>query len=434
MHSQKIGKTILFIAIILTFIFSLSHYTNSSESLDDIFYVMAIGIDTGNTAKYKISVQMTNIESGATDAATKSDDESSSESSENGKESSGSSQASNYLIYTAETDSLDNCINIINGYVNKNISLSHCKLVLFSEKIAKNGVRDIIEDLINKVEIRPDCNIVISKIPANEFQNEPEPSVDKILSKYYDVASNPENGRGYSQSVKLSDFYFCLNDSFGEPFATLGITSNPKRNTESNQTFEPSNLNAQSRSLVSHPPEASVSTIGLAVFKKDQLVGTLSASQTMALQLITNQFNYCTVNIPSPFHNGETMDMYISSIKDPKVKVFINQGSPFVEIKLYITAKILSFNTNDQFTLSQENIDILKNHVSTYLKEQVYDYCDESARKLNADVAKIGKYAVKNFLTTDEWEKYNWLDNYQNSTFKVEVNVNIKSSHLLTND
>lgn len=433
-NSKKIAKQILITAIIISFIFSLTNYTNSSKNIDDLFYVMAIGVDKGTTAKYKISFQLTDIESGATDAATKSDNNSSEENSGNTKSGAGSSQASNYLIYTAETDSLDNCINIINGYVNKNISLSHCKLLLFSEEIARDSVKDIVESMINKVEIRPDCNIVISRIPVDEFQGNDTPTISKVLSKYYDIASNPESGRGYSESVKLSDFYFCLNDSFCEPFATLGITSNAEKNTSTNTAFQPSNLDVQSRSLVSNPPEASVATVGLAVFKKDKLVGELSANQTMALQFITNQFNYCTVNMPSPFHNNETVDLYISSIRDPKINIYIDNGSPFVEIKLYMTAKLLSFNSNDSVSLTKDNLKILENHVANFLKEQVYDYCNTSSKKLNADVASLGKYAVKNFKTIDEWEKYNWLANYKNAIFKIETSVNIKSSHLLTND
>ena len=432
LNSQKILKQILLTGIIISFLFSLTNYTNSSENLDSIVYVMAIGMDKGETSKYKISLQLTDMESGATDAATKSDSNSSG--SKNGEDSSGTSQATNYRIYTVETDSLDSSINIVNGYVNKNVSLSHCKLLLLSEDIAKEGIKDIVDSMVNKVEIRPDCTIVVSKIPAEEFQGKDKPKISSVLADYYDIASNPENGRGYSESVKLSDFYSRLNDTFCEPYATLGITSNPKENTIMTNKNQTSNLDVQSRSLISNPPESAVETIGLAVFKKDKLVGTLSSNQTMAFQLITHNFNYCTLNMPSPFHQSETLDVYIATAKNPKIKVNIGNGSPFVEIKLYITAKVLSFNTNSQITLTEENLKIIENHVRQYLQEQVYDYLNETSKNLNTDIAEIGRFAVKNFKTSKEWEQYNWLENYRNATFKVEVSVNIKSEHLLTSD
>lgn len=44
----------------------------------------------------------------------------------------------------------------------------------------------------------------------------------------------------------------------------------------------------------------------------------------------------------------------------------------------------------------------------------------------------FGKNAVTQFLTIPEWENYNWLDNYKNSFFKVNVDSSVKSGFILT--
>ena len=432
MDKNNLFKKIFIIIIVIYFLFSFNIYTNSSEDIDDMAYVMAIGVDTDSNEKYKISLQLSTMESSATDAMLKTTSSSSGGSS-NGSGSSESDTASKYVVYTMETDSIDSAINIANAYVNKNINLSHCKILVISEEIAKNGIEDIVNSIINKVEVRPDCNIVISKVPADEFDDtKSQPKIEDVLSKYYDVTSNIENGRGYSETVKLSDFYLKLNDSFYQAYATLGITSNPSSN-RSNKGAS-SNLDVQSRSLVSNPDESAVETIGLAVFNHDKLVGTLSANQTMAYQLITNNFNYYTLNMPSPFSKGETLDLYLSTLKNPKIKVSIVNGSPFVEVNLYITTRLLSFNSNNISTLTEENLYIIKDSLTKYLEEQVYDYFDTTSKKLNSDIAGIGRYAAKNFKTTEEWKSYNWLENYKNCTFKVNVDISIKSGHILSNE
>ena len=53
--------------------------------------------------------------------------------------------------------------------------------------------------------------------------------------------------------------------------------------------------------------------MGLAVFKKDKLVGSLNANQTLSHQLITNELDFSTINIISPFNPNETLDIYIST-------------------------------------------------------------------------------------------------------------------------
>lgn len=425
LNHGNIFKIIFIVAIIVSLVFSFENYSNSSQNLDELSYVMAIGIDIGKTAKYKISLQLTTLESSATDAAIKSSDESS------GKE---SNESSSFIIHTTETDSIDSAINITNAYVNKAINLSHCKILVVSEEIAKNDLANIVNSIINKVEIRPDCNIIISHIPDNEFSNDNKPELSSVLEKYYDIASNIDNGQGYSKAIKLSDFYFALNDSFTEPCATLGIISNTNSNTNISTTNERSNIDIQSRSLTSHPNESTVELLGLAVFNKSNLVGTLSANQVLSHQLIKNDLKYCTLNIPSPFSNNETLDLYISPLRNSKINVNIANGSPFVEVNLYLTISILSFNSKNIATVTEDNINIIRNYASKYIQNMVYNFLNKTAKELNSDVAGIGKYAAKNFRTIQEFENYKWLNNYKNSTFKVNIEVSVKSSHLLSNE
>ena len=61
----------------------------------------------------------------------------------------------------------------------------------------------------------------------------------------------------------------------------------------------------------------------------------------------------------------------------------------------------------------------------------IYDYLYKTAKVFKSDITAFGKYAVSNFATIDEWNEYNWLDNYQNSFFNVDINVDIVSRYLL---
>lgn len=331
-----------------------------------------------------------------------------------------------------DTDSIDSALNIANSYINKTINLSHCKILLVSEEIAKKGVEPLVNSLINKVETRPDCSIIVSKIPDNEFDIDKKPKIEELISDYYDVASNLETGRGYSETIKLNDFYFTLNDTFYQPYASLGTTYNTRKNTNDQKIS--SNLDAQSRTLITNPEKKSVEVMGLAVFKKDKLVGTLTANQTLAHQLITNELDFSTINITSPFNSNETLDIYLSKFRKPQIKIDITNSSPFVQVNLYISARILSFNSYEINLLTEEKLNIVQNSVKKYLEELIYDYLNTTAKEYNADIGGLGKYAVKNFKTTNDWDNYNWLENYQNSVFKVSIDVSIKTGNILTQE
>ena len=435
MNKSDIIKKIFIIVILASLLSAFNEYSNSAQNIDDLSYAVAIGVDVGKTAKYRISLQLTTMESSATESAISDSRSGSSsqgsESSSNPVGSSGST-SSNYIIQTVETDSIDSALNITNSYINKTINLSHCKILLVSEEIAKQGVEPLVNSLINKVETRPDCSIIVSEIPDGEFSDKDKPKIEELISKYYDVASNLETGRGYSETIKLNEFYLTLNDTFYQPYASLGTTYNTTKNT--NDKNVSSNLDTQSKTLVTNSEKQSVEVMGLAVFKKDKLVGNLTANQTLSHQLITNELDFSTLNIPSPFNPNETLDIYISSFKSPQIKVYIQNGSPFVQLNLFVAARIVSFNSYHINLLTEENLNIIQSTVKQHLENQIYDYLNTSAKEYNSDTSGLGRYAVKNFKTTEDWNNYNWLENYQNSTFKVNVDISIKTGNLLTQE
>lgn len=433
MNKTDIIKKIFIIAIITSLLSAFNEYSNSAQNIDDLSYAVAIGVDVGQTAKYRISLQLTTMESSATESAiSDTTGGASGGGSSNSTGSSSDEASSNYIVHTMETDSIDSALNIANSYINKAINLSHCKILLVSEEIARQGVEPIVNSLINKVETRPDCSIIVSKIPDNEFDTDTKPKIEELISKYYDVASNIETGRGYSETVKLNEFYLRLNDTFYQPYASLGTTYNTSKNT--NDQNVSSDLDAQSKTLISTPEKQSVEVMGLAVFKKDKLVGTLTANQTLSHQLITNELDFSTINIPSPFNQNETLDIYISTFKTPKIKVDISNGSPFVKVDLYIAARILSFNSYDINILTEDKLNIIQDSVKGHLENQIYDYLNTTAREYKSDISGIGRFAVRNFQTTNDWNNYNWLENYENSTFKVNVDISIKTGNLLTQE
>ena len=433
MNKTNIVKKIFIIAIIGSLLSGFNQYSNSAQNIDDLSYAVAIGVDVGKTAKYRISLQLTTMESSATESAI-SESSGSSEGSQSSSNpvSSSSDTASNYIIQTMETDSIDSALNIANSYINKTINLSHCKILLVSEDIAKQGVEPLVNSLINKVETRPDCSIIVSKIPDNEFDAGKKPKIEELISKYYDVASNLETGRGYSETIKLNEFYLTLNDTFYQPYASLGTTYNTTKNT--NEQNISSDLDTQSKTLITNSEKESVEVMGLAVFKKDKLAGALNANQTLSHQLITNKLDFSTINIISPFNQNETLDIYISTFKKPNIKVDISNGSPFVQINLYVAARIISFNSYEINLLTEEKLNLIQDTVKRHLENQVYDYLNITAKEFKSDISGLGRYAAKNFRTIDDWNNYNWLENYQNSVFKVNVDTSIKTGNLLTQE
>ena len=82
--------------------------------------------------------------------------------------------------------------------------------------------------------------------------------------------------------------------------------------------------------------------------------------------------------------------------------------------------------------MSEDSLKEISNAASKYIELQMYNYLYKTSKKFKSDINGFGKYARSQFLTTQEFNNYNWPENYQNSFFKVNCDVSIKSGYLIT--
>ena len=96
------------------------------RSIYNLAYVLAIAIDTSTDNKLEVSFQFSTSLSPE----------------------SGSNNKPSTIINTVTASSLSNATNLINGYLGKQINMSHCKVIIFSEELASQGISDEIYTLI----------------------------------------------------------------------------------------------------------------------------------------------------------------------------------------------------------------------------------------------------------------------------------------------
>ena len=110
-------KKIMHILVLLVLISPIL-LTNmaSSRNLDNLAYVVALGIDKGDSNVLKLTFQF----------ASPSGDSSGSS----------SSQSDTSSITTIECSSIDSGISLMNSYMTKKVNLSHCKAIVISESLA----------------------------------------------------------------------------------------------------------------------------------------------------------------------------------------------------------------------------------------------------------------------------------------------------------
>ena len=226
---NKVLKTIFVttIALVLLVAFSPSY---NSLNIDNLAYVVGLGIDAGENEKYKFIFQFSPKSSqSSSDTGSGSESNSSSDSEQN----------SSSTINTIESPSLDTAINLMNSYLAKKINLSHCKVIVFSEEVAYGDITDIIYTMRNNSEIRPSSSIIISKNTAKAYLDNSSPILENLITKYYEYFPNSGKYTGYLHKATIGDFFNNLISINSEPYAILGGVNYGNSNN-SNIDFEDS--------------------------------------------------------------------------------------------------------------------------------------------------------------------------------------------------
>lgn len=181
------------------------------KEIDDMAYVTAIGLDKGKTNFVKMTLQIAvpkAIGGG-------------------GDEGGGGGDGST-TITTVETPTLYSGLNMINNYISKRINMSHAKVVVFSEEMAREGIHEYIHAMIRGREFRGSMYVVVARGSAEEYIRSVTPILEVNPTKYYEMNFQAYKYTGFTANAQLINFYLQEECSCSQAVAVLAGVSRYK--------------------------------------------------------------------------------------------------------------------------------------------------------------------------------------------------------------
>lgn len=401
---NNLFKITLTVILIIVFIYGYSA-SYKSLNIDNLAFAVAVGIDKSETKNLSITFQFIKAlpsTEGPSDTQP--------------------------VFNTVECSSLINGINIMNAYLGKKVNLSHCKLIVFSEELAKEGISDEVYSLMNEVQIRPSANIIVSKCNTRYYIENSVPSLEGLIPKYYEIFPTSSEYTGYTANATIGDFFNALVCNYCSPYAILGGIASSYDNSSDNITTSDSTIKSNQASITG---DRTSQNIGLAVFKEDKLVGELNAIETVCFLNMRKEVDSFLVSVPDPENRNLNIDIYLTPNSTHSIDVDIVNGSPYIKVNFRFTGKIYSMTKNEKYL----NPDVLKSiseSCNDYLQEQFSSYLYKTSTIFESDINGIGSFSLSQFATTEDFNNFNWLNNYKNSTFAVKIDTIVDSGFLLT--
>jgi spore germination protein KC len=417
MH-KKISILLLnaLIAIILTSCFD-------AKEIDEQAFVLSVGIDQGISNKWRVTLQFPTMqgESGGGGGG--------------GGQSAGSKGAG-YSVVSIEAPSFIDGINMLESSIPRRLSFDHMKFIVVSEEMAKSGkLGEYIAPIRRYRQIRNSSHVIIARGSAEEFVNALEPLIGVKISKSQELYLLMPSETAYFPHVTLEEIYDGFKSTYCQPIAALGGVNNFNNIKESGKKWG-KEFKSGGGYLAGQLPRkggSSIELFGTAVFDGDIMVGELSGDETRLMLLGRGEFERGFFGIPDPKKPELLVPLDVRMKKsNRKVSVKIENGKPIIHLKLDLEGDILAVQSRiDYESLKLKPVleKAFEQHIKTALDELI-----SKTKALNADILQFGRKAVWNFNTIQEWEKYNWIVQYEKADVTTEVSFTIRRTGTMLNN
>ncbi len=434
---------IVILALVFMYAFSASY---TSDSVDNISYVIALAVDE-NEGEKNLQVTFEFM-----DTSTFSSE--------------GSSESKSAIIDTINATSINSAINLLNAYIGKQVNLSHCKVIVFSDKLAQKGISAEVSELMNNIQVRPSTNIIICKGNALEYIQNSTSQLEKILTKYYDIFPNSSEYTGYTSNIMIGEFYNYLttkecgnlailgglnptispSNSSGNPSnsstdgsssggSSEGSSSSENSSEKEKPKEKPDNSTTLSQMISGNAPilgERGTVNIGLAVMKDGIYIGDLTAEDTLCHTLISGEVNSFLLTINNTKIYENYLDIELFENMSPKISVEIENNNPKININIKLIGRISGIKDGINYSDEPSNLDLdkISRAAEDTVKRCITDYLNKTSTEFKCDIDYFYNYAKRRFITVQDWKNYDWSSKYTNSKFDVNVEAKVYYSLL----
>lgn len=395
-----------------------------ATEIDDLAYASAIGLDKGTTNELRMTLQImvpTAIAGGGGSG-----------------DSGGVGGKETSTVTTIETPTVYSGFTMINNYLTKQINVSHAKLLVISEDLAKEGIGQYIHALIRGREFRGTIHVAVSKCKAEDYIKEVKPILEANVSKYHELRHSSYQYTSFTTSSQLIDFYLRQECTCSQAVANLVDKSKYKSTDEFTNDESTYMKKGRTKPLegdylaggIPQVGEVKNEVMGLAVFDGDKMVGELDGEETTFFLMLSGQFKRAYITFTDPLVNDQYIVLDVRQRGAPRKNTILQNDMPYCEAELSLEADILSIQSEINYE-SVENLPILERAAEDFIRTGIYRFLEKTTKELNSDICAFGMELKKKMMLWEDWERINWLSRYKDASFNINVKMHIRRTGLI---
>lgn len=312
------------------------------------------------------------------------------------------------VIYEAKEKTVLNALRKLALNSPRKIYVAHLYILVISEEVAKEGLRDVLDLFYRDQEIRSDFFVLVSKNrSAKEILSVSTPFLVAPTKEIYDQLKFSDKNWDPIKATTIREVITKTMASGIHPV----IPSVKPGIDDSNQ---------QNKNAVPHPP---LPTGAMAVLHYDKLAGWLDYDQARTYNTIINNITNSVTNFPCQKGGYGVLDS--SDVKTKLIPKYKNE--PSIDVHITINGRISELDC-DQVGTSTNSIKKLDKHIETYLENFYTTQTQKIQKDIGVDIFGFGQEFRRK--KPHEWNKMenDWDNIFKDLKVNIKVSVNISST------
>ena len=312
-------------------------------------------------------------------------------------------------------------INNISTRSSREIFLAHSKFIVFGEKMASEGVQEVLDLLLRHRDIRLRNWILVTKGEAKTFL-EIQSEIEQLISE--ELIGLVEQTRPLANKALALDL-----KNFAAQMATQGRDIAVSK-IEFNTPPEPSNQ-VELEKAFGAKPESPVGKVpfltGSAIFREDKLMGYLGDWETGGLDQVIGEAREGVY--PVRVDDGGFLS-FVMTRSEKEIKSKVEAGKFSFDVKVFVEGDIGEHSNPHE--ISVEHIPDHEKKVGEAIKNQIEAAIKAAQKDFKADILGFGEVVRRQH--NPEWKKVkeDWREIFPEAKVNVTVEAKIRRQGMIT--
>lgn len=386
------------------------------HELEDQTFVVMMGIDKADDKNITVTVAFPLTQTG-------------------GVNQSNAENSGEYSIMSVKAATMVEALNMFSIKLAGPLSFFSAKTVVISQEVAANDMLRHVFSSWRYEQTRNNTNVLVSKCKAAEFieARMKNPVIDPLRQE--DLVLEQANYSAYYKPIQFLDLIINLKSNNADGVAMYGGIAakdkDEKRDDKQSESKGGEYADIKEPVKTGYLPgeiplkaDNTSQICGLAVFRQDRMVGMLDSLEAQTYAMMTQSRTRKIFTLPDPLNPDENIVVSVLPTGKSKISGSIKDGTPVFDIAINLNCTIECIQNDTDYTTDQ-NFALLTEYIRQTCAQNMNDLMFKLQKEYNADILGLGNKLVYNFLTTREWEAFNWRERYKDAEININVDLQI---------